>query len=205
MSGGFINIYLVYEKDLLIEKELLTLISSINNKYPIILKYSEDELGENWINKKVEYNQLKELLINLNDYYYLEIDIKNSFFNIEVDNYSINLFKNKEYNALRISIPSDKLFDNKDKQRDPIVLSDEIIKIMTNIYKNIKYSYAVCGHEIEVDYSLSEFKKQIEAGYWEYNSICILPDINKLKIYKGQYGIDGISNQNKEIINISLQ
>lgn len=55
-EGGFINICLVYEKDILIESKLLALNSLLREKLSSLrLKYSKDESGEHWVDEQVDF------------------------------------------------------------------------------------------------------------------------------------------------------
>lgn len=199
-EGGFINVCLVYEKRILIENELLALILLFKeNISSFQLKYSRDSIGENWVDEQVDFEKLKSIFSKANEMFYLTIEITGSLLNIDVEECLIGVFRSNEYESIKIAIPTYDLFDNTNKKWNAQRLGDEIIRIFAIIYKETKYSYAICGHEAEADYSPVEFKRRIENGAWEYDAICVLPKQSKLEVYKGEYGVDGISKQEKEI------
>lgn len=205
-EGGFVNICLGYEKDILTESKLLSLISLLIEKLSSLrFKYIKDESGEHWVDEQVDFKKLESILSEYNGMFYLTIDITGSLLNIDIECFSIDVFREKEFNSIRITIPWYELFENNHKNWSGQLLSDEIIRILAIIYKETKYSYAICGNEAEADYSPVEFKRRIENGAWEYDTICVLPKESKLEVYKGEYGVDGMSKQEKEIINLLLQ
>ncbi|NMF01550.1 Imm64 family immunity protein [Aneurinibacillus aneurinilyticus] len=189
--GGYISIALVYEDRNKLSNELKKLTRYFIQKGAILLKvkYSEDKEGENWREEIVNNNEVDFTM--LTEKYYGNIDIIADMFNESLKNLKLSIHKEEGFYGFLIDIKWEELFEEHSKSSVEKI-TQNIINIILQLYKETQFSYAFCGHEVEIEFSPNDFNS-IENGY----PISVLPFNDRLEVFYGEFSIDGISFQNK--------
>lgn len=194
--GSYVSIGFVYTNNSVdnIINKLSTLINFFNSKGGKIqnAKVSEDREGNNWI----EFNLINNLnFINavqlLSQYYYGQIDVVTTLFDLKDLELSISIEKNdkEDYFGFIINIP-EYLFSINSSSRNVNLYTERFIDLMREYYRLSPYNYAFCDNEAEIIHSPILFENLNKSIY----SISIIADKhNNLNVIKSNWNLDGMT------------
>ncbi|KUP24489.1 Imm64 family immunity protein [Paenibacillus sp. DMB5] len=188
--GSNINIGLVYSDSSNIEdriKKLLDLLKERNSQIEFV-KYCEDADGDNWTelnNPLINDIMLGEISMS----YYGQIQLCFDLFQYARLSAEIKIDKHEDYWGLLLSLDEETLLPNYSMQTLEKA-TNSIIDFIEEIYPILKFDYAICDHEAEIELSPNEFKP-------ENYSLSFLPDLSKasLSIRKSNWHINGLTER----------
>ncbi|MCM3618374.1 Imm64 family immunity protein [Sutcliffiella horikoshii] len=187
-SGGYINIATVYSKDNDIKESLLAFLDYFVGQGSNVLKvrYSKDIDGEDWVEQELLGNHEA---LDILSYHYITFEISGKTLDLENSELMVSITQESEYYGFLINMKWDEV------NRYDIEQATEIfIDSFKRFYLKSIYDYALIGHELEVEIPPEEFRQLIRETV--IFPIAIVGEDSKLHIYKGSFGIDGISEQN---------
>lgn len=187
-----IGIGFVFEKhqkiDLLFSEFLSYLI--IKGKLQKIT-YSLDENGKQWHEETIKAYPTCEVVPLLINHFFGKINIKAMIIDDKEMDFDISVFKFPKGDfAFLIEIEIDQLFKAGNKQ-ELEYCSSMIIKFCKDVFDKVNYRYAFCDHEVDIEYTWSEFSKMNESIY----SISIVPQNEGFKVNLASWEIDGLTNR----------
>lgn len=186
--GSNINIGLVYNGIIGIELESLLNIFTANHGYIEQVKYCEDMEGENWVELD-KPNLDSTLLEKLTNSYFGQMQLSVDLFQIKNLQVGIRIEICEEYSGLLLSFKENQIFpDYSIKELE--VMTDKIIDFVIEIFPVLNFTYAICDHEAEIEFSPNEFKP-------EKYSLSFTPDVSAgtLNVRKSGWHINGLSER----------
>jgi hypothetical protein len=189
--GSTINIGLVYSSpEDLISTNLYKLIQYLNsyNSCLINAKYSEDLDGESWI--EIENPVFNETLVEkLTNNFYSELQMNVTLFQLPELTLNLHVIIEKGYFGFLLAIEEHELLS--DYEEDTLEeITSEIIEFLAKGYELLKFRYAFCDHEAEIEFSPSNFKPESYA-------LSLIPDDSDstLNVKKGKWHINGLTER----------
>lgn len=157
----------------------------LNECDEITIKYSEDDHGFRWEERTYRQN---EIMVAVNTLEVNKLAIGKLKYRIQQKEYNILISIRKKDNklwGLLLEIPEEELFVG-DYSKDKFnYITNKIIINMKNMLTNVKFGYAFCDCDAEIEYSLSEVLSKNN-----YYSILLL---NNLTVRLAPWNIDGIT------------
>ena len=138
-------------------KAIIMYLSNGSERYKFV-KASKDTDGNNWL--KLEFEELTDIQEGYrlaSKGFFGQIDLVTGLFTSNEIFVSVRVEKEADYFGLLVDIAEKDLI----KSNDYAVLNaadDLMINFMSELYKVLKYNYAFCDNEAELQFSPNEFK-----------------------------------------------
>lgn len=187
--GSYITVGMVYAFNEYFINEVSTVIQLLSvSEQEIQYRYSKDEFGELWIEKKCKLHELLnyKVLQELIDSYNQEVILNIRVSNFEYRNVVIRIIKESEYLGIQLDIAEELIVET-----GYDVFEKEIVKLLEEVFLKSSYDYAFCEHEGEIEKSLNEILSNMINQY----SLLILEIEGSLTVIKGDWLLDGVTNR----------
>jgi hypothetical protein len=195
-TGGYINIGMVFSNKQNIVQAFECLTDYITQKGSSFtsVKYSKDADGDSWVEQPIISNAIG---VGCLSGYYTEFTLSGEFLDADFKKMSLAVNKEDDYFGFLLRI------NWEDISPDNLVpIQEHIISILIDLYKTASYEYAFVGHEIEIEIHPDEFEDAIKDN--EAYPVGIIGKNDKLVIYYGTIGVDGLSSQEQRKDTITL-
>ena len=189
--GSRISIGLVYECNNMIEslEKLIKLLIS-DNGYIKGFKVSKDEEGNKWIeNFDTTTSISDEVYSCLTLGFYGQINLVSDIINLKHKDIVLNIERHSDYYGFLIDIEESSLIDE-----DSIIdIATSIINLISDNFMNLRYDYAFCDNEAEIEYSLQEILSNNNDIY----CLLFIPNFveNKIEVKKSNWLLDGLTKR----------
>ncbi|MED1576818.1 Imm64 family immunity protein [Bacillus safensis] len=155
------------------------------------VKYSIDPDGENWIEQSISKNIIEDSYLSG---HYTEFEVLNLLNSSKPVRLTIHI--EDGYFGFLLDFNWEEV-----ASQEVFILQNQMLQFLIELYQDLSYHHAFIGHEIEVDVHPDDFEDFIgEADY----PVGIIGKTDKLAIYYGSVGMDGLSAQTKrtELVNL---
>ncbi|UAC47344.1 hypothetical protein K6959_11565 [Bacillus aquiflavi] len=189
--GSNISLGIVYASKQLANAENITRnVSNLfvsDDGYIKSFKYSTDLQGTKWKEFSGINSELaKSMYSSLINSYYGSITIMSNLFNEKLKEMVISIEVTNEYFGFLVDIKEELLEGiNLDE------LEENIINFFMKNYECLKFNYAFCDHEAEIEFSPDEIAHMTDEVY----SILLLQVNNELVLEKSSWKIDGLTER----------
>lgn len=195
--GSYISIGMVYSENVNeLHKDIEYLIkNNLQLSNEIIVNYPLDESCEKWESKNFEGDEFTDAFLILETFRYstgkLRFKINGNIVNIIV---SIRR-NNRNIQGILFEVPEEDLMKNDYSLKNLNSVTDKIVNILINLLSKIKFDYAFCDNEVDIEYSLDEIEQKKEPVY----SVIIKRNtLNEPIIQLSSWNIDGITSRKQE-------
>ena len=201
--GSYITTGLVFNgSDVsIIKRKLTDLIMYLSDKSECYksVKASKDIDGNDWIEFKFdELADIQEAYRFASEGYMGQIDLATSLITSNEIHASVRVEKEVDYFGILVDFAEDDFL----KSNDPAVLNaadDLMIKFMNELYEVLKYNYAFCDNEAELQFSPNEIQCLTKEMY----SILVMPNnsgINSVtNVFRSNWYLNGLTSRNVRI------
>lgn len=159
-----------------------------NNGHFRSVKFCEDNDGESWI--ELDYPNMDTTFIKkMAKSYYVQIQSCIDLFQMEQLKIEIRIEKYDEFFGLLLLFNEDEILPNYSIESLEKI-TNTIINFILEVHPVLKFDYAFCDHEAEVEYSPKEFKP-------EKYSLSFLPNLTNgvLGVRKSSWHINGLTER----------
>lgn len=192
-AGGFISIGMAYPSHYLLPElaqnacaELLSSGGEIIN-----VTYSQDEAGTSWTTTTdTDFAQIG---------HYGSIHLRSNYFGDVDMTMTVSLQEMDTYVGILIDV---KLNDVVSHPVSRPAFTQQIERLLVDVYRHMPFSYAIAGHELELDWIPDAFPTL--ADWLNAFSLSIIPSPEGLTVTYGSISIDGITPQSNKRRSISF-
>ncbi|MDF2699927.1 MAG: hypothetical protein K0Q49_1483 [Haloplasmataceae bacterium] len=184
--GSYISLGFVFQNDKEIKDSLKQLLKLLNNKNsPIIYKVCFDLSEDNWLERKINYNDIiEDDFNNLTNYFYSNIKLNASFLGFDLL-LNITIYKDEDFYGFLIDLFEDYF------KISYLDLEDSLINFVNDIYSKLKFDYAFGEHDGEIEFSPNEIIQQNV----NYCLLFLKDNKDSLQILKGDHLLDGLTTR----------
>lgn len=156
----------------------------------IDFKFSLDDEGNEWKECVVKKNKMESSAYELlTKYYYGTVKLISNIVNLRSKEIAVTVEQTSEYFGFLIDLDEEDL--NQDFNLEEIESS--IINFVAKSYGLLKFDYAFCDHEAEIEYSPKEITKVEEEIY----SLLFIPSVMKdeVEVKRSSWYLDGLTRR----------
>jgi hypothetical protein len=166
------------------------------------VKASKDADGNDWVELKFEeLNDIQEGYRFASEGYFGQIDLTTRLFKSDEISASIRVEKESDYFGLLVDIAEDDLL--KSNESEVLNAADELMtKVMCELHNVLKYDYAFCDNEAELQFSPNEFQSLNEDVY----SITVMTSNSELEnianVFKSHWYLNGLTSREAKVTSV---
>ncbi|TCI49511.1 hypothetical protein EVJ30_14680 [Exiguobacterium sp. SH5S13] len=192
-AGGFISIGMAYPSHYPLPKlaqnvceELLSSGGEITN-----VTFSQDEAGNDWTTTTdTDFARIG---------HYGSIHLRSNYFGGVDMVMTVSLQVMDTYVGILIDLNWGDVVSHPASRS---AFTQQIERLLVDVYRHVPFSYAIAGHELELDWAPGVFPTS--ADWLNAFSLSIVPTPEGLTVTYGSISIDGITPQFKKKVSISL-
>lgn len=190
--SSFLSIGFVFEKNQNIEEIFSEFLSYIITDGELqTISYSIDDEGNEWHKETIKLCSINKIVSLMINNFFGKINVKTIHLFKKVTNIDISIFKFSQGDfGFLIEIDIKQLFEVGNK-KELESYSSIIINFCKLCFDKIKYRYAFCDHEANIEYTWDEFNKINKNIY----SISVIPQNEKFIVNLADWEIDGLSHR----------
>lgn len=191
-SGGYINIALVFSDNDAIIPNLCSYLSSIIAQGSRLMKvrYSLDTDGEHWVEEDIVDDEID---LNIFSNFYPSLTLSGDAFDVRSNDVHLTPVIVNHFHGILIDIRWDDIVPRSGSIDELNVQTDRIIRCLARSYFSTPYSYAVVGHELDVEIAPEDFELKI--GRSGVFPLALRGDKSVLHVYRGSFHLDGLTPQ----------
>lgn len=191
-SGGYINIALVFSDNDAILPNLRSYLSSLIEQGSRLVKvrYSLDTDGEHWAEEDIIDDKID---LNVFSIFYPSLTLSGDAFDGKSKYVHLTPVIANHFHGFLIDIRWDDIVPRSGSIDELNVQTNRIIRCLTRAYSSTPYSYAVVGHELDVEIAPEDF--EVKIGRSGIFPLTLRSDKSVLHVYRGSFHLDGLTPQ----------